>query len=439
MQEVLILIVEDDRYYSRSMKKKLELYGTVTVVDSFESAINALSLTHFDIALIDINLGGPKSGLDVLDFAEAQGTYSIVLTESVSSELIKDAYQRGCDNFLTKGQGELVIQDAVRNFIENMRKDNLLNSFNFYTTHEELASELKLLPHRIGNSRPVMLLGENGTGKSKISKIIHSISSSSENFYKIKLQSSSIAEIRDFLLADLESMGDKWFSKFENSTLYLDGVPALPLSEQEYILRLIKRSDFKSFNIQIIASATDSILRSVKEGLFLEELFLSLSDISIKIPPLRERKDDIPLLINHILRLGNKGHIKIDQDAMDCLQKYDWPTNVKELFSTITDLTNAYKFITKDRLPGGVTSAVTLRRHHYDDTKFLSDEHRSYLFKYGLNGFVERAKLEAVKELMKNNEFKTGKAWEQSKISRAAFFRLVKKSMRELGNYGQTQ
>ncbi len=430
-----ILIIEDDKYFSQFLEKQIAELGHTITASSYDEAIESVNTYHPDIAIIDINLNEKKTGLDVLDYTDKKGIYSIILTDNSSIDLIAEAYQRGCDSFLTKNQSEVVIKNIIKNYISNTGNSNFLEFIDFHTAHNDLKAELTSLPSRLNTTnRPVLLLGENGTGRSKTAKIVHNISK--KNLYhKIKLQKSSQTEIRDFLFGDINQLHKDWFRRFSGSTIYFDGIASMPLAEQEYLLNLLKREDFRELNIQITASATDDIYKSVQDGLFIGELLLHLSSIVINIPPLRKRPEDIPILIEHILKIRNKSHIKITDEAMECLIHHRWASNIKELFATITTLSNAYKKITKDRLPPSIGTAHNLKWHQYSDTKFLSDEQLSYLLKHGLSKLINRIKLEGIKELMKNNNFKTLKALEQSKISRAVFFRLVKRSMQELGNY----
>ena len=232
---------------------------------------------------------------------------------------------------------------------------------NFYTAHKSLKAEISSLESRLGGlNRPTLVLGENGTGKSKIAKIAHSVSGR-ESFHKVKLQSSSQEDIRNFLFGDMSNLNKDWYKRFINCTIYFDGIGSMPLAEQEYILSLLKRKDFSELNIQIIASATEEIYTNVHDGLFKPELLRLLSEVIINIPPLRERPEDVPLLIKHILNTRDKSHIKVSDEAMECLKKHMWPSNINELFSTMTTLSNAYREITHDRLPSTIGTSMNLR------------------------------------------------------------------------------
>lgn len=432
-----ILIVEDDSYYSKFLEKQVLEFGQVVVAKSFAEAVKSVDEYHPAIAIIDINLQEEKTGLDVLEYTDKKGIYSIILTDNTSTESITEAYQKGCDCFMTKDQGELVIKDAVRNYLDNTNNSDLLESMDFYTAHNNLKAELTSLPSRLNTTgRPVLLLGENGTGKSKIAKIVHNVSKN-ESYHKIKLQTSSQTDIRNFLFGDINNLSENWFERFSGSTVYFDGIGSMPLAEQEYLLALLKREDFKKLNIQIVVSATEDIYSSIQDGLFTGELLRYLSSIVINIPPLRERSEDVPLLIRHILKTRKKEHVVVTEEALECLKGHIWPGNIKELFATMTALSTAYKDITKERLPTSLGTSINIRRHQYSDTRFLSDEQLKYLYKNGVNELLDRVRLESAKELMKANDFKTTKAAEQSKLSRATFFRLMKRSMQEIGSYVQ--
>jgi Nif-specific regulatory protein len=212
--------------------------------------------------------------------------------------------------------------------------------------------------HRISPSKAtVLLLGESGTGKELVAKAIHYMSPLSKGPF-IKFNCASIPE--GLLESELFGHEKGAFTgattvrkgRFElanNGTIFLDEIGDLPLGLQPKILRILQEREFErvggektiKVNVRIIAATSRNLEQLVKEGRFREDLYYRLNVIPIMLPPLRERREDIPLLIEHFLmRFNRENHksVKINPDVIDLLMEYDWPGNVRELENTIERL-----------------------------------------------------------------------------------------------------
>jgi Nif-specific regulatory protein len=219
---------------------------------------------------------------------------------------------------------------------------------------ESIKSLIEVIRKVAETDSTVLITGESGTGKSLIAKAIHFLSPRKEKPF-ITINCAAIPET--LLEAELFGYEKGAFTgahsskkgKFElaqGGTIFLDEIGDMPLSLQAKILRVLQEKEIEPLgsekvvkvDVRIIAATNKDLMRLVSEGKFREDLFYRLSVIPIHIPPLRERKDDIPLLVEHFLDLYNSKYgknLKISPDAMEVLIEYDWPGNIRELENTI--------------------------------------------------------------------------------------------------------
>jgi Nif-specific regulatory protein len=234
--------------------------------------------------------------------------------------------------------------------------------------------------HRVSPSKAnILLLGESGTGKELVAKAIHYMSSRSGGPF-IKFNCASIPE--GLLESELFGHEKGAFTgantvrkgRFElahNGTIFLDEIGDLPLNLQPKILRVLQEREFErvggektiKVNVRIIAATSRDLEQLVKEGRFREDLYYRLNVIPIILPPLRERREDIPLLVEHFLiRFNKENHksVKMSSDAIDLLMDYDWPGNVRELENTLERLVIMSKenVITASDIPSNIRDRV---------------------------------------------------------------------------------
>lgn len=361
-----ILIVEDDPLVRESLCEVLGLEGyEVVMASDAEEGFNRLADRSFDLALVDLRL--PKfSGIEFLKkcregFPEMD---VIMITSYGTVETAVEAMKNGACDYLTKPIHDEEIKILLRRLFETrgLREENL-------TLKEELR-EKKSHYHNIIGSDPkmqkiysmiqairdtdttVLLKGESGTGKGLIAQAIHYSDPARKDGPCIEVSCGAIP--RELLESELfghvkgaftgairDRMGR--FEMANGGTILLDEIDSLPPYLQVKLLRVLQQKVFErvgdtktvQVNVRIIASTNRDLEEEIKKGNFREDLFYRLNVITIEVPPLRQRKEDIPKLVEHFLHTFNerlRRNIRgLSKEAKELLMDYDWPGNIREL------------------------------------------------------------------------------------------------------------
>lgn len=363
-----ILVVDDEKIFRESLFHWFEEEGfDVTPVDSGEEALKVYEVDKFDIVLLDIKMPG-MSGLELLAKIKQIDIHAtvIMITAFASVTTAIQALKEGAYDYVTKpvDPDELthLIHKALkdRELVNENRKlkeriEDLIKPDNLIGESPEMRKIYELINTVAGADTTVLVYGESGTGKELVAKAIH-INSPRKYFPMITVNCGALPET----LLESELFGHergaftgaqyKRKGKFEladNGTIFLDEIGLVSPKTQIDLLRVIESKQFTrvggndliSSNFRVICATNESLEEMVKEGRFREDLYYRLNVFSLTIPPLRDRKDDIPLLAEHFLQKfasGMNRNIKgISKDAMEFLQYYSWPGNVRELENAI--------------------------------------------------------------------------------------------------------
>jgi two-component system, NtrC family, response regulator AtoC len=363
-----LLVVDDDPQMQFFLKEALERQEyAVSVMGSAEQALETLRDERFDLILMDVRLPG-ISGLDAVDEIQKADhrTPIIIMTAHGSRDSALDAVRRGAYDYFTKPFSLDELEIIVRRALEKKR---LLGEL------ERLSQELAANRRRgrlVGASRAmedvvrlidragptdstVLILGESGTGKELIAEAIHERSKRSRRPL-VKLNCAAIPET----LLESELFGHekgaftgaftRTLGKFEQAdggTLLLDEIGDMTLATQAKILRALQERELQrvgggqtiKVDVRILASTNKDLERAVREGTFRDDLYFRLNVVSIQVPPLRDRRDEIPELADHFLAEANarlkRGILRFAPDALAALMEYAWPGNVRELRNMI--------------------------------------------------------------------------------------------------------
>jgi len=361
-----ILIIEDDQMVRESLYDVLTLEGyEVTAAADGPEGVERLAEKDFDVVLTDLRLPS-ISGMNVLEvIKKAKPETDVVMMTSFGTiETAVEAMKLGASNYLTKPINDDEMKISIRRLIENkMIKDECR------VLREELTAKKERFHNIIGRDTKmqkiysviqaisdtdttVLLRGESGTGKGIIAQAIHFSDPSRKDKPYVEvscgaiprelLESELFGHVRGaFTSAIRDRMGR--FELANNGTILLDEIDALPPYLQVKLLRVLQQKVFErvgdtktiSVDVRIIASTNRDLAEEIRKGNFREDLYYRLNVITIDVPPLRERREDIPELIKHFLQTFNskaKRNIKgVSQSAMKTLMNYDWPGNVREL------------------------------------------------------------------------------------------------------------
>ena len=250
-----------------------------------------------------------------------------------------------------------VISFRDMSYIENVRNSLLKQSqFHGIIGQSKMMREIYTLVQEIASTNSsVLLTGESGTGKEMIANAIQSESNRSEKPYiKVNcsvfppqlLSSELFGHVRG-AFTDAKSNRIGRFEMADGGTIFLDEIAEIPLQMQLQLLRVLQEGTFervgesitRKVNVRVIAATNVDIEQAIREGRFRDDLYYRLNVIPIEVPPLRERRDDIPYLIRHFINklamTSDKNITDIDDEAMECLISYSWPGNIRELENAI--------------------------------------------------------------------------------------------------------
>jgi len=365
-----ILIIDDEINARAGLKRVLEHLGCrVVEAASGSEGLDVFRKNKINLVISDLRMPG-EDGMSVLDALqnEAPEIPVILITAYGSGEAAKKALSKGAYDFISKPFDidtiELVVKRALKLVdlkSENKSLKSIIGKKNALKSIVGDSPQIKHLFQIINQVAPtksnVLIEGESGTGKELIARAIHDLSPRCNNAF-IPLHCASFQEN----LLESELFGhekgsftgavSKRIGRFEladKGTLFLDEVSTIPLSIQVKLLRVLQERVFERVggtetietDVRIVAATNMSLEKLIEEGKFREDLYYRLNVVSIKIPPLRDRPDDIKLLINHFLNKFNREtgkNIIVSPFAEEIIESYFWPGNVRELQNAIESL-----------------------------------------------------------------------------------------------------
>ena len=344
-------------------------YQTVTV-SSPEGILSAMETQDFDILLMDLNYArdttSGEEGLNLLKRIQVLDASLpvVVMTAWGSVELTVEAMRRGARDFIQKPWDNARLLSILRTQIElgqALKKGELLEAENQILRHEELSQlvaesqamkPVRELISRVGPSDAnVLLTGENGTGKGVVAQALHNISTRAtkpmvtvnvgglpEGVFESELFGHVKGAYTD---AKTDRVGR--FELAEGGTLFLDEIANVPHSQQRKLLRVLETGEFervgssktRRVNVRILSATNADLKEEVTAGRFRQDLLFRLNTIEIDLPPLRERREDIPLLAAIFLRQHAQHYRKklfgFEEGALKSLMEFPWPGNIREL------------------------------------------------------------------------------------------------------------
>ena len=387
-----ILIIDDERGTREAMGKFLRLDYDITLAEDGEKGINLLNRNHYDLILSDIRMEPGPSGLDVLaaSLKLSPPPPCILFTAYGSIETAVEAVKQGAFDFVTKPVNfdrlEIIIRRALESVSlkeENTELKRKLGSSFGVKGMIGNSAKMKNIIETIEQVAPtrttVLITGESGTGKELVAQAIHQCSGRTGKFVPVHcsalpdnlMESELFGHERGAFTGAVEMRKGR-FELAEGGTIFLDEIGEIPLHIQVKLLRVLESRSFERIggsetivtDARVVAATNRDLKKMVEEGTFREDLFYRLDVVSLEIPPLRERKEDIPLLVKHYLDVFNKENgkdIGITETAMASLCAYAWPGNIRELRNCVERMVVLCrgKMIELENVPVDVREGVT--------------------------------------------------------------------------------
>jgi DNA-binding NtrC family response regulator len=361
---VHLLLVDDDAEYRATISRRLQRRGhTVQEAENLQSAMSVARTEQFDAAVVDLEMPD-GSGVTLLHQLKEEdpALEVLILTGHGSIETAVEAMRQGAYDYLTKPcrfeELETRLAKAIdrgRLSRENQRLKSLVENVtataDMVGQSTAMQDVLTFLRRIAGADHPVVIYGESGTGKELAAQAVHRFSPRAER----PLVAINCAAIPEALLeselfghergaftgADKAKMG--LFEAASTGTLFIDELGELALGLQAKLLRALETHRIRRVgaiketpvDVRIVAATNRDLSKEVAAGRFREDLYYRLNVLAVQLPPLRDRRDDIPLLVEHFLRRPPIREWSISSAALEKLVAYPWPGNIRELANVI--------------------------------------------------------------------------------------------------------
>src|SRR6188474_1116851 len=398
-----VLIVDDEKHTRDGLRRLLENDYDVYVAADIGGAMDVLEREQVDVLLTDLRLGS-EGGMVLIDRAlkMSRPPICIMMTAYGSVDVAVEAMKRGAYDFVTKplnlDKVELLIVRAMQsrkleqeNRALREQVDERYGLENIWGDSRALHEVLETIKQVAPSSANVLIEGESGTGKELAAHAIHNLSRRNKAKFVVVHCAALSPQLLESELFGHEKGAftgayERRIGRFEQAnggTIFLDEIAEIDPSTQVKLLRVM--SEGRAFervggnqtlhaDARIIAATNKNLQQLVREGKFRDDLYFRLNVVRLTMPPLRERKEDIPILVRgflrHFCKANDKPLIDLTPDAMDALLTYDWPGNVRELRTaiehgvvmatgpkiTLRDLPMAVRQSARAKLPGGVSA-----------------------------------------------------------------------------------
>ena len=363
----IVLIVDDEKHNREGLRLSLEDEFDIYLAANIDEATEVLKSETVDVMVTDLRLGG-ESGMDLISFAlsRPKPPDCILMTAYGSVDVAVEAMKKGAYDYVSKplniDELELVIKRAIHS--RNVEEENIalktqvekrFGLENIIGTSQAMQSVFEIIRQVAPTRATVLIEGESGTGKELVARALHNLSGRP----KSKIVSVHCAALSEQLL-ESELFGhergaftgaiEKRIGRFEEAsggTLFLDEIGEIDANIQVKLLRALGERTIERLggnkavkvDVRVITATNKNLAELVKEGKFRDDLFFRINVVCIQLPPLRGRKEDIPVLVAAFLKEfaeeNNKQKADLTADAMRVILDYDWPGNVRELRTAI--------------------------------------------------------------------------------------------------------
>ncbi|MDY6793560.1 MAG: sigma-54 dependent transcriptional regulator [Thermodesulfobacteriota bacterium] len=450
MHNKRILVVDDEENVRKLLFEVLtkERYN-VNVAESAQKALDMLVELPIDLVLMDIRMPG-MDGIEAFHIIRENypKVTVIMMTAFVSIDTAVEAMKMGAYNYISKPFDISEIKVTVKRALEIQKlteevrdlRHEIQNEFsisNIIGKSDKMKEVYKIIGRVADSYSNVLIHGESGTGKELIARAIHYNSQRKNNKF-VKVNCGALpenlleSEIFGYEKGAFTGAGEMKTGKFEyasGGSVFLDEISEMSPNLQVKLLRIIQEKEFERLggldpiksDVRIIAATNRNLKKLVKLGDFRKDMFYRLSVVSIYLPPLRERKEDIPLLTEYFLNKYNKEMNKrfnhISQKAMRLLMAYDWPGNVRELENAI------------ERAMVLGSGAILLPENLLlDSTSFSGQEVEILYFEdKSLRQILQEVEKKVLNKVLKRNGWNKARTARKMKMSRQALLYKIEK------------
>jgi two-component system, NtrC family, response regulator AtoC len=445
----IILVVDDDKNIGKMIEASLRKEGKyeIRTALSGEACLSSLKESIPDLVLLDIQMPG-IDGLETLKQIKQMDSRIpvIMMTAHGTIERAVQSMKLGAYDFLTKPfqrdrlivtVNNALLNSSLRKEVDELRSE-LKNKYAFENIIGQcggMQDVFKTVEKVVDSNVTVLIQGESGTGKELIARAIHHHSSSRSAKPFVAVNCSALPES----LLESELFGHekgaftgattRRIGKFEQAnggTIFLDEIGLMSPATQSKLLRVLQEREFErvggnemvKVDVRVISATNKDIEEAMKNSEFREDLYYRISVFPIKLPPLRERKEDIPALIAHFIKKYNLQENKkiegVSADGLELMMAYNWPGNVRELENAIERaivLSNGPEIVAND-LPAAVRALGEKRIYESDKT---------------LAGWIEKLEEQALRQALLECEGNISKTAKTLGIGRATIYRKAKK------------
>jgi DNA-binding NtrC family response regulator len=401
-----ILVVDDELEIREGLEALLTSESfEVTLAETGEMGLQKLEERPYDLVLLDVSLPD-RNGLDMLrEIKQRDPHLSIILITAFGSiDMARAAFKSGAQDYITKpwSNDELIAQVSLAIEGRRLREENVhlkralkqrYNFPNIVGKSEKMLAVFDLVTQVAPSRSTVLITGESGTGKELIAKAIHAASTRTDKaFIPVNtgsipvdlLESQLFGHVKGAFTSAIASKKGL-FEVADQGTIFFDEISTVSPETQAKLLRVIQEREFMRLggtdtikvDVRILAASNEDLKKLVREGRFRDDLFHRLNVISLQLPPLRERKEDIPLLVDRFLeqfcRENEKQPRRFTQTAMKLLMDYDWPGNVRELENAVERavVLSTHESLDIDLLPESVRSREIVKGVRLQLAEFL--------------------------------------------------------------------
>lgn len=350
-----VLLIEDDASLLEVMAMNLEDFGfQVDVASSGEAGVAAYDPARHDVTLTDLRMPG-MSGLDVLDtiLGREPGAIVLVLTAYGGAENALEAMRRGAFHYVEKPVNTRALIDELERALRHKQGAARPRSQRAMVASSPAMNKVLRIVDRVAEAdAPVMILGESGVGKELVARAIHERSGRAENAFVAVNCAAIPAELLESVLfgyvkgafTGAARRTDGKFSAAHGGTLFLDEIAEMSVQLQSKLLRVLQDGFIERVgsvtpervDVRILTATHQDLPGRIEQGLFRQDLYFRLHVVPLVIPALRGRREDIPVLMRHFLRVVEApAEVEFSARVDDVFMAYDWPGNVRELRNVI--------------------------------------------------------------------------------------------------------